>query len=96
MPKVQIKFESNLCKFSEFLQLKRKDANWKIYMIFLCAAGSGNILVEWRRSKVIYGKIDFFIVYYKSKLDHTYFKRKIEVGSKNSSDLYLVSKDSAQ
>ena len=48
-------------------------------------------MVEWRRSRVIYGKIDFFIVYYKSKLDHTYFKRKIEVGSKNSSDLYLVS-----
>ena len=49
------------------------------------------ILVEWRRSRVIYGKIDFFIVYYKSNIDHTYFKRKIEVGSKNSSDLYLVS-----
>ena len=52
-------------------------------------------MVEWRRSRVIYGRIDFFIVYYKSKLDHTYFKRKIEVGSKNSSDLYLVSPESA-
>jgi len=52
--------------------------------------GNGDILVEWRRSRVIYGRINFFIVYYKSKLDHTYFKRKIEVGSKNSSDLYLT------
>eukprot|EP00090_Calanus_glacialis_P045884 TRINITY_DN8764_c0_g1_i5.p1 TRINITY_DN8764_c0_g1~~TRINITY_DN8764_c0_g1_i5.p1 ORF type:complete len:888 (-),score=166.51 TRINITY_DN8764_c0_g1_i5:697-3360(-) len=52
--------------------------------------GNGDILVEWRRSRVIYGRIDFFIVYYKSRLDHTYFKRKIEVGSKNSSDLYLT------
>ena len=53
--------------------------------------GNGDILVEWRRSRVIYGRIDFFIVYYKSRLDHTYFKRKIEIGTKNSSDLYLVS-----
>ena len=27
------------------------------------------------RFRVIYGKIDFFIVYYKSKLDHNYFKK---------------------
>ena len=47
--------------------------------------------MEWRRSKIIYGKIDYFIVYYKSALDNSYFKRKIDVSSTNTSDLYLVS-----
>ena len=53
--------------------------------------GAGDILVEWRRSRVIHGKINYFIVYYKSRQDETFFKRKIDVSSSNSSDLYLVS-----
>ena len=52
--------------------------------------GAGDILVEWRRSRVIHGKINYFIVYYKSRQDETFFKRKIDVSSSNSSDLYLV------
>ena len=52
--------------------------------------GNGDILVEWRRSRVIHGRINYFIVYYKSKKDETFFKRKIDVSSSNSSDLYLV------
>ena len=52
--------------------------------------GNGDILVEWRRSRVIHGKINYFIVYYKSRMDETYLKRKIDVSSTNSSDLYLV------
>mgnify|MGYP003333627720 CR=1 FL=1 len=53
--------------------------------------GNGDILVEWRRSRIIFGKIDYFIVYYKSALDKSYFKRKIDVSTTNTSDLYLVS-----
>ena len=52
--------------------------------------GNGDILVEWRRSRVIHGRINYFIVYYKSKKDETFLKRKIDVSSSNSSDLYLV------
>ena len=54
--------------------------------------GTGDILVEWRRSRVIHGKINYFILYYKSRQDETFFKRKIDVSSSNSSDLYLVRK----
>ena len=52
--------------------------------------GNGDILVEWRRSRVIHGRINYFIVYYKSRMDETYLKRKIDVSSTNSSDIYLV------
>ena len=52
--------------------------------------GNGDILVEWRRSREIHGKINYFIVYYKSRKEETYFKRKIDVSGTNSSDLYLV------
>ena len=52
--------------------------------------GAGDILLEWRRSRQVHGKIDYFIVYYKSRKDETFFKRKIDVSSTNSSDLYLV------
>ena len=52
--------------------------------------GAGDILVEWRRSRLIHGNIDYFIVYYKSRQDETFLKRKIDVSSSNSSDLYLV------
>ena len=34
--------------------------------------------MEWRRSRRIYGKIDYFILYYKSLLDDSYYKRKID------------------
>ena len=54
--------------------------------------GAGDILVEWRRSRLIHGNIDYFIVYYKSRQDETFLKRKIDVSSSNSSDLYLVRK----
>ena len=47
-------------------------------------------MVEWRRSKLIYGKIDYFILYYKSPLDDSYYKRRIDVSTTNTSDLYLV------
>ena len=52
--------------------------------------GNGDILVEWRRSRVIHGRINYFILYYKSRKDENYFKRRIDVSSTNSSDLYLV------
>ena len=52
--------------------------------------GAGDILLEWRRSRQVHGKIDYFIVYYKSRKDETFSKRKIDVSSTNSSDLYLV------
>ena len=52
--------------------------------------GAGDILVEWRRSRVIHGRINYFILYYKSRKDENYFKRRIDVSSTNSSDLYLV------
>lgn len=48
-------------------------------------------MVEWRRSRVTHGKIDYFILYYKSPLDDSYYKRKIDVTTANTSDLYLVS-----
>ena len=38
-----------------------------------------------------HGKIDYFILYYKSPLDDSYYKRKIDVTTANTSDLYLVS-----
>ena len=47
--------------------------------------------MEWRRSRVTHGKIDYFILYYKSPLDDSYYKRKIDVTTANTSDLYLVS-----
>ena len=47
--------------------------------------------MEWRRSRRIYGKIDYFILYYKSLLDDSYYKRKIDISASNTSDLYLVS-----
>ena len=47
--------------------------------------------MEWRRSRVTHGKIDYFILYYKSPLDESYYKRKIDVTTTNTSDLYLVS-----
>ena len=53
--------------------------------------GAGDILVEWRRSRVVHGNIDYFILYYKSPLDDSYYKRKIDVTTTNTSDLYLVS-----
>ena len=56
--------------------------------------GAGDILLEWRRSRQVHGKIDYFIVYYKSRQDETFFKRKIDVSSSNSSDLYLVRQSS--
>ena len=49
---------------------------------------------RWRRSRLIHGNIDYFIVYYKSRQDETFFKRKIDVSSSNSSDLYLVRQSS--
>ena len=49
--------------------------------------------MEWRRSKLIYGKIDYFILYYKSPLDDSYYKRRIDVSTTNTSDLYLVCQD---
>ena len=52
--------------------------------------GNGDILVEWRRSRVIHGNIDYFILYYKSPHDDSYYKKKIDVSTTNTSDLYLV------
>ena len=40
---------------------------------------------------MIHGQIDYFILYYKSPLDDSYYKRKIDVTTTNTSDLYLVS-----
>ena len=41
---------------------------------------------------MIHGQIDYFILYYKSPLDDSYYKRKIDVTTTNTSDLYLVSR----
>ena len=41
---------------------------------------------------MIHGQIDYFILYYKSPLDESYYKRKIDVTTTNTSDLYLVSR----
>ena len=61
--------------------------------------GNGDILVEWRRSRIIFGKIDYFIVYYKSALDKSHksiisqlwIKVTLRESTTNTSDLYLVS-----
>ena len=62
----------------------------KLSEIIRVVLGNGDILVEWRRSRVIHGNIDYFILYYKSPHDDSYYKKKIDVSTTNTSDLYLV------
>ena len=58
--------------------------------VYFCSGG-GDIMMEWRRPRVVRDRIDFFIIHYKSDLDIMEFRRKIDVAVDNSSDLYVVS-----
>ncbi|XP_023344200.1 tyrosine-protein phosphatase 99A [Eurytemora carolleeae] len=56
----------------------------------LNCTGKGDILLEWRRPRLYYGKVDYYMVYYRSDKDASFSKRKIDIISNNSSDIYIV------